>query len=211
MKGSISCILRASLVSCFIAISSFAALPADKTSFTPKEVTFMSGIRMAFAQNLNWERIYFYERLANAPDADKTRQRLLTCQDVISNALREYYGDDIANQLDALLKQNVQSLDDYANIVRSGAGDKTPIVSALYDNANAVTSLLGMQNMFINKDALSASLKQYDDMLAAEINMQYPNIGSVDPATFDTTFSQAMSLADIISISTMKQFSAKFW
>jgi hypothetical protein len=65
--------------------------------------------------------------------------------------------------------------------------------------------------MFINKDAFNASLKKYDDMLAAEINLQYPNIGSVDPATFDATFNQAMSLADMVSISTMKQFSAKFW
>jgi len=204
-------VLQLLLALCLLAVQAFAALPADKTSYTPKEVTFMSGIRMLFAQNLNWERIYFYERLANAPDADKTKQRLLTCQDDISNALREYYGEDIANQLDALLKQHVQSLDDFANIVRSGAGDKTPIVSALYDNADAVTSLLGMQNMFVNKDALSAALKKYDDMLAAEINLQYPNIGSVDTNAFDTTFSQAMSLADIISIGTLKQFSSKFW
>ena len=65
--------------------------------------------------------------------------------------------------------------------------------------------------MYFNKDELYAALKRYDDLLTAEINLQYPAVGTVDTAAFDTTFAQAMNIADTLSIGTLKQFPSKFW
>ncbi len=203
--------LKLALTLCFLGSTAFAQMTLDKTSYSPKEVQFMSTVRATYAQNLTWARIFAVDRVANTPDTDKAKTRLLASQDEIANLIRTYYGDDTGNQASMLLKQNAQTIDDYANMVRSGGGDKTQIITAFYDNATALASLLCLQNMYWNKDELTASLKKYDDLLIAEINLQYPNPGTVDVAGFDATFNQAMNVADTISIGTLKQFPSKFW
>lgn len=211
MKKVIGNTLKLAIALCFLTVPSFAQMTLDKPSYSPKEVAFMASVRASFAQNLIWERIFIVDRVANSPDVDKVKARLLASQDEIASIIRANYGDDTGNQAGVLLKQNVQALDDYANMVRSGAGDKTPLVTALYDNASAIASLLCLQNMYWNKDEFTASLKKYDDLIIAETNLQYPTAGSADATSFDTTFNQAMSLADTISIGTLKQFPSKFW
>jgi len=211
MKEFVRSLMLASLAFCFPGVTAFAQVAMDKTSYSPKEVAFITGVRESYAQNLTWERVFVIERVANSPDTDKAKQRLLASENNIASIIKPYYGDDAGSQFGLLLNQFVQSLDDYTNIVRSGVGDKMAVITAMNDNTTAIANFLCIQNMYWNRDEMTASLKKYTDLLVAEINLQYPNVGTVDSASFDATFSQAMSLADIISLGTIKQFPSKFW
>jgi hypothetical protein len=211
MKIKIGSACKLALMLCFLNITAYARMALDKNSYSPTEVLFISEIRAAFAQDLSWERIFIVGRMASTPGLEKSRQRLLAGRQEIADILKTYYGDDTANQISLLLKQKTQSLENYADIVRSGVGDKTQVITALHDNSSNIVNLLCLQNMYLNKEELTASHIKYDDLLLAEIDLQYPDHGSAEPAACDATFSQAMAIADTISLGTMKQFPSKFW
>lgn len=123
--------LRLFKTSIFVLVMLFALalIPrATPTSAATSSRDFTNAMRQLWEDHISWTRLYIVSAAAGLPDTDANAQRLLQNQTDLGNAIKPYYGEQVGNQLTALLKDHILGAAEL--IAAAKAGDSAAVDAA---------------------------------------------------------------------------------
>jgi hypothetical protein len=164
-------------------------------------------MRLLWEQHIAWTRMAIISIIFHLPDADVVVARLLRNAPDMGNALKPFYGGNIAAQYSSLIKDHLAIA---AELVKSAkAGDQKAAAAAerrWYSNADEISEFLSRINPYLSKESFR---KMFYDHLAltkseavAMLNKDYKSsIG-----WYDNIEKEALQMSDDIADAIIKQF-----
>jgi hypothetical protein len=183
----------------------------DRVKLTEAEVELRNSLRMLWEQHAVWTRAAIMSIVMNLPDVDLVVKRLLRNPVDFENALRPYYGSQIAAKFSELLKGHLTIA---AELVKAAkAGDSKRAAEAeknWYANADEIAELLENINPNWSREVWKAMLHEHLALVKAEaVNMLTKKYGAAIDV-YDKIESQSLKMADELSEGIIKQFPNKF-
>lgn len=185
---------------------------ADHDQFISRnEFDFISMNRLLWMEHVNWTRMTITSIVFNLPDLPFVQERLLRNATDLANCIRPYYGDQIANQYEGLIKEHLVIA---AQLVTAAVkGDSKTVEEkeqAWFKNADEIVAFWSSINPYINKEELKEMFYTHLTLTKSEaVNMIEKNY-KVDIEVFDKIEEQALEMGDMIAEAIIKQFPQYF-
>ena len=184
-------------------------------------VTFHDAMRKLWEDHITWTRNVIISFEVNVPDASVTLpdlgaalDRLFRNQVDIGNAIKPYYGNEMGDQLTALLHDHIAIAGEILQAVKVGdAAAYQDANTRWYANAHDIAVFLSE-----TLDPPIGSLAEMDDMMKAHLDATTAEVvarlkgddWTADVAAYDKVHEQALQMADMLSDSIIANFPAKF-
>ena len=168
-------------------------------------------MRMLWEQHLHWTRDAVIAIIQDAPDRELIVNRLLKNPDDIANALRTYYGDEVAQAFSSLLKDHLVIAAELVNAAK--AGDTTTATDAekrWYENADQIATFLNSINPYWPKRDVLAMFHEHLSLTKDEAVFRLNKEYAEDIALYDEMQAQILGMADMFSNGIVMQFPNKF-
>jgi hypothetical protein len=183
-------------------------------------VTFHDAMRKLWEDHITWTRNVIISFEVNVPDSSVTLpdlsaglDRLFKNQVDIGNAIKPYYGNEMGDELTALLHDHIAIAGEILQAVK--ARD-----SAAYEDANARWYANAHDIAVFFSETLDppiGSLAEMDDMMkdhldrtTEEVVARLNSDWTGDVAAYEKVHEQALQMADMLSNSIIANFPAKF-
>lgn len=165
-------------------------------------------VRMLWEQHVFWTRLAIVSMVFGLPDVEPVTGRLLRNPQDFAEALRGFYGDQVAMRFADLLREHLVIA---AQLVQAAkAGDSSAAGEAerkWYANVNAIAAFLGTINPFWSESQWRNMLHEHLAMTKAEavamLNQNYEE----SIRLMDQIEKQALVMADVMINGLIKQFS----
>lgn len=201
---------------CFLALTACASTgmasgAMSAASMSPSSTQLHDAMRKLWSDHVVWTRLYIIAAAANDPSASTASARLLRNQEDIGNAIVPYYGASAGARLTDLLKQHILIAVDLVSAAK--AGDNAKVADAdrrWHANADQLATFLSGANPNWPKATVLAMLNQHLALTTQEATARLQSRWSDDASTFDSIFSQILTMADALSDGIVKQFPARF-
>src|SRR6266513_4470623 len=157
-------------------------------------------MRKLWSDHVFWTRLYIVSAAAGDASAQTAANRLLRNQEDIGNALVPYYGQAAGTRLTDLLKQHILIAVDLVSAAT--AGDNAKVADAdrrWHANADQLATFLSGANPNWPKATVLAMLNQHLALTTQEATARLQSRWSDDASTFDSIFSQILTMADALS------------
>jgi hypothetical protein len=164
-------------------------------------------MRMLWEQHIAWTRIVVMEILNDIPELEAATQRLLRNPSDFAEALRPFYGDEVASALEGLMTEHITIAAELVQAAKAGNNEAAAeIEQRWYENADQIAALLGSINPYWTTEDWSAMLYEHLDLLKASIgNMVAENyMESING--YDAMEQQALEMADMMAEGIYMQF-----
>lgn len=168
-------------------------------------------MRELWADHVFWTRQYIIAAVNDQPDAQAAADRLLANQDQIGQAIVPYYGAEAGRQLGSLLRDHILIAVDLVGAAKGG--DQAKFEDAdrrWHSNAADIATFLSGANPHWPRGAVLSMLNEHLALTKKEATARLQRNWSVDVATFDEIFHQAMMMADTLTDGIIKQFPGRF-
>ncbi|WP_438318981.1 acetylglutamate kinase [Sporosarcina sp. FA9] len=171
------------------------------------EVGLKNHMRLIWEQHIAWTRMTIMGLVFNLPDIDFVTARLLQNATDNGNAIRPFYGDQIAEMYESLIKEHLVLA---ANLVKAAkAGDQKAVADTdkkWHANADRIAEFLNRINPYIPENEFKKMMYDHLGLTKAEavLMLQKDYKSSID--TYDKIETQALEMADMISGGIVKQF-----
>src|SRR5438067_12632868 len=203
---------RSVIMLAFVAVCACAtAAMSTATSPSPASSQLHDAMRKLWSDHVVWTRLYIISAVAGDASAQTAANRLLRNQEDIGNAIVPYYGAAAGTQLTNLLEQHILIAVDL--VAAAKAGDQAKVADAdrrWHVNANDLATFLSGANPNWPKATVLAMLNQHLALTTQEATARIQSRWSDDASTFDSIFSQILTMADALSDGIVKQFPARF-
>ncbi|WP_251862221.1 LysM peptidoglycan-binding domain-containing protein [Clostridium sp. Marseille-Q2269] len=178
---------------------------------TQSEMALREMFRMLWEQHSVWTKLATMAIAQGSPAEELVVARLLRNPKDFEEALRPFYGDDIAAEFSRLLTEHLTIA---AEIVRaSKAGNNNAAEEAerrWYQNADEIAELLARINPNWNENDWKTMLHEHLELVKAQavaiLTSDYENSISI----YDEMEAQALEMADMMSEGIIKQFPERF-
>jgi hypothetical protein len=176
---------------------------------------FHDAMRQLWEDHIVWTRQFIVSAATesgNLADIGPTADRLLANQADIGNALGQFYGEEVGDQVEALLRDHILTAADL--IAAAKAGDAAGVEAesaAWYQNADDIaTALNGLNPKHWPLDEMKAHMKDHLDLTLEEAVARLEGRYVDDIAAYDKIHDQILGMADMLSDGIIAQFPAKF-
>jgi hypothetical protein len=176
------------------------------------QLDFQQAVRKLWEDHISWTRFYIISALADLPETDAAAQRLLQNQTDIGNAIKPFYGEDVGNQLTALLTDHILIAVDLLAAAKAGDDDAFQAAYILWhENADQIAAFLNAANPdnwpFDEMQAMMYShLALTLDEAVARLNADWAG----DVAAYDEIHNQILGMADMLAMGIIMQFPDQF-
>jgi hypothetical protein len=214
--GAIVATLTAGLVLAFAVASApaVAALGHGHGAAAAK-AAFHDSMRELWEDHIVWTRQFIVSAATesgNLADIGPTADRLLANQADIGNALGQFYGDEVGDEVEALLRDHILTAADL--IAAAKAGDSAGVdaeSAAWYQNGDDIaTALNGLNPKHWPLAEMKAHMRDHLDLTLEEAVARLQGRYADDIAAYDKIHAQILSMADMLSDGIIAQFPAKF-
>lgn len=175
------------------------------------ELSLNNILRMLWEQHVYWTRMTIMGIVEDLPDVDLISQRLLRNPNDFANALRPFYGDEIAAEFVNLFTSHLAiaaELVKAANMGNSKAAADAE--KRWYANADEIAGFLGRINPFWSAKEWKRMLDEHLALTKTEaVNMINQNYAA-SIAVFDEIEKQALMMADMMVEGIVRQFPNMF-
>lgn len=158
--------------------------------------------------NVIWSRFYAVSLLANLPDLNNIKERLIKDQEAMGNCMREFFGDIVADNFIDLRKEHVNILLDLLLTIKEGDILRSLTVeNDIVINIDNTSTLLSTANPYYIKEELTdifntcVILAKYGFM--ARISGDY----NAEMLYYDMSLHQAIMLSDYLVNGIAERFS----
>lgn len=176
-----------------------------------EQMRFNQDMRKLWEEHVIWTANVAMAIFGNMPGKDEMIARLLKNPADMANAIRPYYGDDIAAKFEELMREHLTIAADL--ITAAKAGDEAKVSDSdarWHQNADQIADLLSQANPDWPREEMKSMMYEHLDLLKKEvgyhINQNIPEAIS----NFDRIEDQALKMADAMSSGIIKQFPDKF-
>ena len=192
-----------------------AAPDVDQVASKNKKIdplVFQQAVRKLWEDHVTWTRVYIIAALADLPEADITAQRLLQNQTDIGNAVKPFYGDEVGEQLTALLEDHILIAADL--LAAAKVGDTAKFEDAnkrWYENADEIAAFLSSANPDNwPLSEMQTMMKDHLDLTLEEATARLNEDWAGDVVAYDKVHNEILHMADMISDGIIKQFPKEF-
>lgn len=181
------------------------------TCITNSSVSLINLIRLLWEQHGAWTRMAIMSIVFGLPDEEVTVKRLLRNPTDFANALRPFYGDNIARMFEKLLTDHLTIAAELVKAAKAGDSQKAADAERRwYQNADNIAALLGRINPYWSERDWRRMLHEHLAFVKAEavdmLNKDYQK--SID--TYDKMEMQILQMADVMANGIIAQFANYF-
>jgi hypothetical protein len=178
---------------------------------SPRELRLMSDMRALLDKQIVWIKQLVVSTVDNLRDTDIIHQKLIKNVIDIGNLFRLYYGNDKADTITNLLKDNVLISREFIKAIRrrdiNGAGNYE---RDLRKNADDISFTLSSMNPYYMENNVREMLYGYVDSIRdiaiSRMNGDYAK----EADAFDNAKTQTMVMADYLTDGIIEQFHNQF-
>lgn len=163
--------------------------------------------RLLWEQHVTWTRMAITAIVFKLPDLEFVLARLLRNATDMGNALRPYYGDEIADAYSKLISEHLTIAAELVTAAVNGETAKVEEKEAeWYRNADEIVEFLHAINPYINKEEFRRMFYSHLALTKFEaVNMIQGNY-ALEVQVFDRIEAEALMMADMISEGIFRQF-----
>lgn len=165
-------------------------------------------IRQLWNETIMWTRFLIISKVSKLKDIEVVTNRLLQNPIDFAYVLRIYYGGNIANEFENLLREHlnltIKLIDSYVS--KNSTIGSSSIEKQWYDNANQLASFLSSINPYWDKQTLINAFNNHLDMTKDEIQKRLYGQYSADVDAYDFITYHTLMIADIMADGIIKQF-----
>ena len=174
---------------------------------THEEIKFKLLMRRHAEGHIIWLRSYMVSLLADLPDLSYVEERFAKNHDSLINCMREFYGDNLVDNLIIVGKDFTHLIIDLLKVTKVGDTIKVPSIEAdLITNVENISNLLSIVNQHYSKEELTDLYKTSLILTKYEFIARMSGDYSADIVYFDMLMHHAVALADHISNGITEKF-----
>lgn len=178
---------------------------------TKAEADFKATNRLLWEQHIAWTRMTIISLVFNLPDLKFVVARLLQNATHMGNSIRPYYGDMLAEQYSALIKEHLLIA---ADLVKAALAKNAQLTAETeqkwYKNADDISVFLSSINPYLSLEEVKKMFYEHLDLTKIEAVCMIIKNFEADVAVYDKIELAALMMADAISEAIIKQFPNKF-
>lgn len=179
----------------------------DDVEFGTMLPELMDYFHMLWGQHVMWTRMVMLGIIFDLPELNFTTERLLRNAREFADALRIFYGDEVAQSFENLFRGHITLAAEFITAAKAGNSTQMEEVWQRWiDNGNQIAEFLGSINPNWSVEDWSAMLMEHLQLLAdnAMFILDQNYQASVDG--FDDIYTQAMEMADMMAEGLAMQF-----
>ena len=174
-------------------------------------VDFISMNRLLWMEHVNWTRMTITSIVFHLPDLQFVQERLLRNATDLGNCIRPYYGDKIADQYAALIKEHlVLAAELVTAAVKGDTKQADEKEKAWYKNADEISTFLSNINPYLGIEDVRKMFYTHLDLTKLEAVCMIQKNYKEDIEVFDKIEAEALEMSDMISEGIIMQFPHKF-
>jgi hypothetical protein len=207
--------LIASLVFAFAVTATPTADAHSDNSARAARARFHDAMRQLWEDHIVWTRQFIVSAATdsdNLADIGPTTDRLLANQTDIGDALKPFYGNEVGEQVTALLRDHILTAAEL--VAAAKAGDQAAVettAAAWYRNGDDIATALNSLNPKNWPLAdMKAHMKDHLDLTLEEAVARLEGRYADDIAAYDEIHVQILGMADMLSDGIIAQFPSKF-
>lgn len=185
----------------------------NRNFYAPEELK--DAMQLLWLQQIMWTRSLMVSIISALPDLEVISNRLFESPRDFSDLFAIYYGNEIASQLESLLRKHLTLTVNLINNYRMSFYLHQPIENnsmikqieeSWYNNAKQISSFLSSINPNWDEAQLQTILRDHLDMTKDEIIKHLYGQYAADVYQYDFIEYHILMLADILSNGIIKQF-----
>lgn len=183
----------------------------DKFRVTESEMALRDTMRMLWEQHSVWTRLAIMSIVAGSPNEDLVVARLLRNPKDFEEALRPFYGDEVAAEFNKLLTSHLVIASEI--VKASKAGNTNAAADAekrWYENADQIAELLSKINPYWYFEDWQAMLQEHLALVKAQAVTILTSDYEKGISIYDDLEMQALEMADMMADGIIKQFPERF-
>lgn len=177
-----------------------------------EEVDFKSMNRLLWEEHVNWTCMTIMSIVFDLPDLEEVQTRLLRNATDLGNFLRPFYGDQLADEYAALIKEHLVLA---AELVTAAVKGDTKTAEEKekqwYRNADEISMFLSHINPCINLEAIRKMFYTHLALTKQEAVTMIGKNFKEDIAVFDKIEAEALEMSDMIADGIIQQFPTFFY
>ena len=175
--------------------------------YTHEEIKFKLLMRRHVEGHIIWLRSYMVSLLADLPDLSYVEERFAKNHESLMNCMRDFYGDNLVDNLIVTGKGFVHLITDLLNAIEVGDAIKVSSIEAdLITNVENISNLLSIANPCYSKEELIDLYKTSLILIKYELIARMSGDYSADIVYFDMLMHHAVVLSDYISKGIAEKF-----
>lgn len=156
--------------------------------------------RVLWDDHVSWMRFFVIDRLAGSASLAATTTRLVASQDAIGDSIRQLFGGAAADELTALLHDQVDRAGELTDALADG--DDATLArarSAWYANASDIARFYGSLGERGSLGDLEGAMNEHADLVQAQMVAREVRDWDGDVAAYDAAEAQVLELADLVA------------
>lgn len=179
--------------------------------YSKAQVELWNKNRLLWEQHVMWTRMAITAIVFKVPDLKFVLARLLRNATDMGNALRPYYGDEIADAYRDLISEHLTLAAELVTAAANGETEKAEQKEAeWYQNADKIAEFLNRINPYIGKEAMRKMLYTHLALTKLEAVCMIQKNFELEVQVFDRIEAEALMMADMLSEGIFKQFPYMF-
>ena len=169
----------------------------------------MNYFRMLWEQHVTWTRLAVMAIIHELPETDLIIQRLLRSPVDFGNALRAFYGDEVAQEFQELFTSHLTIAAELVQAAKAGNAEAAADAERRwYENASQIAEFLGSINPNWSAEDWNAMLNEHLELLQANVMSMIEGNYEESINGYDDIEAQALEMADMMAEGISKQFPA---
>ncbi len=171
------------------------------------ETSLRNTLRQLWEQHVMWTRSFIISTAEGLGDLDLVTTRLLKNPQDMADALRPFYGDQVAKKFQMLLTEHLSIAGELVNAAKAGEQGKADALrKKWYQNADDISAFMSSLNPYWSKENWQKMLYEHLQMTEAEATNRIGKNYEKDIALYDQIEDGALKMADYMAVGLIKQF-----
>lgn len=179
--------------------------------YSKAQVELWNKNRLLWEQHVMWTRMAITAIVFKVPDLKFVLARLLRNATDMGDALRPYYGEEIADAYRDLISEHLMIAADLVTAAANGETEKAEQKEAdWYRNADKIAEFLHQINPYNDQEAFRKMLYSHLALTKLEAVCMIQRNFQLEVQVFDQIEAEALMMADMLSEGIFKQFPYMF-
>lgn len=183
----------------------------SNSCISTNQVDLLENMNLVWQQHIMWTRMLLISIAENLGDLKATQTRLLQNPKDIANIFRKYYGNNIANMIEALITQHLEIGEKLIVALKNNNQQlATDLNNQWYRNADEIAKAFSSINPFYPEEQVRQMfyehLKLTSDEVAARLRKDY----TADINAFDMVQAEILKMSNFFVNGIVMQFPSLF-
>lgn len=171
------------------------------------QVNLMQNMDLAWLEHVFWTRLFLISVAGSLGDLEATKARLLENPRTIANVFRKYYGNNIANKIEELIREHLVIGGDLIVALKNGNQSLAQELNTKwYKNADDMAEAFSSINPFYPKKEIRNMLYDHLKLTTNEVSARLKKDYTADIRAYDMVQKEVLKMADFFINGIVKQF-----